>query len=111
MDHPRQAAQYIVDNNKPQSRNPERDCVLSWAKKRLRYLEQAICQIAQLYDFYLDENKQKKVKGPGTTVYKYGAEVPSRNVQDALQLDKKKKNTMWQDTMALEIKALSKMDC
>eukprot|EP00957_Ditylum_brightwellii_P102684 7825752-Ditylum_brightwellii.AAC.1 len=54
--------------------------------------------------------KKKKVKRPIITVYKYGAEVP-RNLQHALQLDKENNNNMWQDTIALEIKALNKMDC
>eukprot|EP00957_Ditylum_brightwellii_P211906 15366746-Ditylum_brightwellii.AAC.2 len=89
-DHPQQAAQYIVDNYKSQSRN--QDLELYW---KVRRVVQA---------------KKKKAKGPRTTVYKYVVEVP-RNVQHALQLDKQNNNTLWQNAMALEIKALNEMEC
>eukprot|EP00957_Ditylum_brightwellii_P181572 13830723-Ditylum_brightwellii.AAC.1 len=88
----------------------------------MRDLDRAIRRLACLYDFYLDEDKsirkvrrvirakKKKAKGPRTTVYKYGVEVP-RNVKHALELDKQNGNTMWQDAMALEVDALQEMEC
>ena len=54
--------------------------------------------------------KKKKAKGPWTRVYKYDVEVPC-NVKHALELDTANGNTMWQDVMALEVKALQDIDC
>eukprot|EP00957_Ditylum_brightwellii_P084882 6454508-Ditylum_brightwellii.AAC.1 len=43
-------------------------------------------------------------------VYKYGIKVP-QSVKHAFELDKANSNTMWQDTMALEVDALKEMKC
>eukprot|EP00957_Ditylum_brightwellii_P128100 9770462-Ditylum_brightwellii.AAC.1 len=94
----------------------------SLAKKTLRYLDRSVRRVVRLYDFYLDGNEQvRKVrhavrakkrdkKGPRTMVCKYGVEVP-QGVKHALELDKANGNTMWQDTMALEVDALKEMEC
>eukprot|EP00957_Ditylum_brightwellii_P181465 13823263-Ditylum_brightwellii.AAC.1 len=49
------------------------------------------------------------MKGPHTTVYKYGVEVPC-NVAHAIKLDKANNNTIWQDVIVKEVKALQDMD-
>eukprot|EP00957_Ditylum_brightwellii_P131736 10046967-Ditylum_brightwellii.AAC.1 len=63
MDHLQQTVRYILDKYKSQQRNPERDCVLQWAKKTMRDLEWAMHQTVRLYTFYLNNNEQvKKVR-------------------------------------------------
>eukprot|EP00957_Ditylum_brightwellii_P080713 6138642-Ditylum_brightwellii.AAC.1 len=115
-------AQYIVDHHTPQSRRKGLDHMWSWAKTTLQDLDRTVQRIAQLYNFYLDEigrvrkvccvfrAKKQNKKGPRTTVYKYGIEVP-QNVKHAIKLDKANGNTMWRDAMALEVDALQEMEC
>eukprot|EP00957_Ditylum_brightwellii_P034754 2634064-Ditylum_brightwellii.AAC.1 len=54
--------------------------------------------------------KKKKGRGPRPMVLKYGIEVPC-NVAHALKIDKENGKTLWQDTIAIKIKTLDKMEC
>ena len=54
--------------------------------------------------------KKKKKVDFFALVVQYGVEVP-RNVKHALQLDAENGNTLWQDAMAKEIKALDDLEC
>ena len=106
LDHPRMTAQYIVSNNVTRSRRSgDRD--LQWAKKTLRDLDRAMRRLRRLYDFYINEDDsigvtrrvaKRKKKKPKRIEFqlKYGVEVPN-NVDEAIALDKKNKNTFWQD--------------
>ena len=121
-DYPRQTAQYLVNNYKSRSRNEGKDRALSWAKKTLRDLDRAVRRVARLYDFFLDDDDnirkirrqkvraKKKKSGFGQKVFKFGIQVP-RTVKEALQLDAKNGNTLWQDALEIEMSALEDMDC
>ena len=85
-------------------------------------MERAIRRVARLYDFFLNENneikrarwairaKKKRVYGPKEKKLKFGIEVP-RTVKDAFKLDQKNGNTLWQDALEKEMKALEELDC
>ena len=55
-DYPRKTTQYIVNHYKSRLRNEGKDQTISWAKNVLRGYARAVCRMARLYDFVLDDN-------------------------------------------------------
>eukprot|EP00957_Ditylum_brightwellii_P032867 2491902-Ditylum_brightwellii.AAC.2 len=101
-DHPCMTAQYIHDHYTLWSKNVSRNRVCSWASKTLNNLDRAVKRVVRA--------KKKDSRGPRTMVWKYGVEVPC-NMKHVIELDNANGNTLWQDAMALEIKALQDMNC
>ena len=54
--HPCKTAQYIVDYYKSQLRNKGKDRTISWTQNVLHGYARAVCRMARLYDFVLDDN-------------------------------------------------------
>ena len=88
----------------------------------MRDLDRAIWRITHhLYDLHLDEHDEvrmvcciqknsKKKKSFDSPVFKYGIEV-LMNVEHAIEIDRLNGNTLWQDDMVKEVKALLDLDC
>jgi hypothetical protein len=116
-------AWYLVDANVT-TRSQRGDRMQAWAKKTLRDISRTARRIAKLYDFHLDENqevyavrralknsnKKKKKKYDPRPQFKYGVQVP-RNIKQAIEFDRINGNTLWQDSIKLEIKALTDLEC
>jgi hypothetical protein len=80
--------------------------------------------MVRLYDFHLDDNNEvyavrravqhgnnnKKKKYDPKPQFKYGVQVP-RNMTQATKFDKANNNTLWSDSIKLEIKALTDLEC
>ncbi len=79
-------------------------------------------RMVKLYDFHLDDNEEvysvrravvnskKKKKYDAKPQLKYGVQVP-KNVKQAMEFDKENNNTLWEDSIKLEIKALTDLEC
>ena len=86
-------------------RNESKDLTISWAKNVLHRYARAVCRIARLYDFVLDDDdivrhvrraaraKKKRKSVPPLKRYKYGIQVP-RTVKEAIIFDEKNGNNL-----------------
>jgi hypothetical protein len=122
-DYPQMTARYLVDAEVT-TRSQRGDRMQAWAKKTLRDIRRTARRMARIYDFHLDENeevfsvrravqnsnKKKKKKYDPKPQFKYGVQVP-RNIKQAIDFDKSNNNTLWQDSIKLEIKALTDLEC
>jgi hypothetical protein len=115
-------ARYLV-NAKVHTRSQRGDRMQAWAKTTLRDISRTTRRMAKLYDFHLDDNdevysvrralkhsnKKKKKKYDPKPQFKYGVQVP-RNIKQAMEFDKTNGNTLWQDSIKEEIKALTDLE-
>ncbi len=122
-DYPQMTARYLVDA-KVTSRSKRGDRIQAWATKTLRDISRTTRRMVKLCDFHLDDNeeacsvrratkssnKKKKKKHDPKPQHKYGVQVP-RNIRQAMDFDKTNGNTLWQDSIKIEIKALTDLEC
>ena len=122
-DYPKMTAHYLVDANVT-TRSQRGDRMQAWAKKTLRDISRTARRMVRLYDFHLDENeevysvrrastqtnKKKKKKYDPKPQFKYGVKVP-RTIKQAIDLDAANGNNLWQESIKLEIQALTDLEC
>ena len=119
-DYPQATADYMVHNNV--TRKKSRDPDLKWAKHTIQDIHQMIRRTLKLYDFQMDESERlfqvrRKFRGSNNKKwvdftkkkFRYGLEEP-QNVKRALDIDTKRGDTKWCDSMELEVDSLIELD-
>ena len=96
------------------NRNNSRDPDLKWAKHTIRDIHQTIRITLKLYDFRMDESDRlyrarRKIRGSNKKKQVDGLEE-LRHVKQALDVNTKRKDTKWRDSMALKIDSLIDID-